>query len=162
MAIQPSAQTKILAICEKYQAEPSPLMPILEDVQREFGYVPLDVQALIAERLSLPASEVYGVVTFYNFFNLDPKGKYVIGVCLGTACYVKNGQSLLDRFEKTLGIVSGQTTADGLFTLDTIRCLGACALAPVVAVNGKVYASMTADKVEPLIAEYRKKELSAQ
>lgn len=158
MAIQQNAKEKIFAIIDKYKDEPSPLMIILEDVQKEFGYVPLEVQEIIRQKLNIPVAEIYGVVSFYNFFSLSPKGKYVIGVCLGTACYVKNAQAVIDKFSDLLHIKPGQTTEDGLFTLEALRCLGACALAPAVSINGKVYPMLQPDKVAGIIQEYRAKE----
>lgn len=104
----------------------------------------------------MPVSEIYGVVTFYSFFSLTPKGKYVIGVCLGTACYVKGGQNVLDKFATLLGIKSGETTEDGLFTLDSLRCIGACGIAPAVSINGKVYSKVTVDEVAKIIDSYKK------
>src|SRR5574344_2970787 len=159
MAMQEEARKGIIAICAAHKKEPSPLMPILEEIQKKYGYIPLEVQQLISDQIGIPVSEIYGVVTFYNFFSLTPKGKYVIGVCLGTACYVKNSQAIIDKFETILGIEPGQTTDDGLFTIEAIRCMGACALAPAVSVNGKVYPQMTVDKVAPLIEEYRHMEV---
>jgi NADH-quinone oxidoreductase subunit E/NADP-reducing hydrogenase subunit HndA len=161
MAIKPETKKEIAAICEQYQDEPSPLLLILEDVQKKFGYIPLEVQEFISSETGVPVSEIYGVVTFYNFFSLDPKGKYVINVCLGTACYVKNNQSVIEKFESLLNIQPGQTTQDGLFTIEAIRCMGACALAPAVAVNGKVFPQMTVDKVSGIIDEYKKLEANA-
>lgn len=158
MAIQQNAKEKIFAIIDKYKDEPSPLMIILEDVQKEFGYVPLEVQEIISQKLNIPVAEIYGVVSFYNFFSLSPKGKYVIGVCLGTACYVKNAQAVIDKLSELLHIKPGQTTEDGLFTLEALRCLGACALAPAVSINGKVYPMLQPDKVAGVIQEYRAKE----
>jgi NADH:ubiquinone oxidoreductase subunit E len=161
MAIQEEARKGILAICSSHKGEPSPLMPILEEIQKKYGYIPLEVQELVSKETGVPVSEIYGVVTFYNFFSLTPKGKYVIGVCLGTACYVKNSQAVLDKFQTILGIEPGQTTADGLFTIEAIRCMGACALAPAVSVNGKVYPQMTVDGVNKVIDEYKAKEVEA-
>ncbi len=161
MAIKPEVKKEIAAICEQYKDEPSPLMLILEEVQKKFGYIPLEVQELISTKISVPVSEIYGVVTFYNFFSLNPKGKYVIGVCLGTACYVKGSQPIIEKFETMLGIQPGQTTKDGLFTIEAIRCMGACALAPAVSVNGKVYPQMTVDRVSAVIDEYKKLEANA-
>lgn len=158
MAIQQNAKEKVFAIIDKYKDEPSPLMIILEDVQKEFGYVPLEVQEIISQKLNIPVAEIYGVVSFYNFFSLSPKGKYVIGVCLGTACYVKNAQAVIDKLSDLLHIKPGQTTEDGLFTLEALRCLGACALAPAVSINGKVYPMLQPDKVAGVIQEYRAKE----
>jgi NADH-quinone oxidoreductase subunit E/NADP-reducing hydrogenase subunit HndA len=136
-------------------------MVILEEVQKKYGYVPLEIQEVISQETNIPVSEIYGVVTFYNFFSLNPKGKYVIGVCLGTACYVKGSQTIIDKFEQLLGIKPGQTTADGLFTIEAIRCMGACALAPAVSVNGKVYPMVGVDKVASIIEEYKNMEEKA-
>lgn len=157
-----AAVKQILAICDKYADERTPLMMILSDVQKEFGYIPLEVQELISERIGVSVAEIYGVVTFYSFFSLKPKGKYVIGVCLGTACYVKGAQQVLDKFSELLGIPSGGTTADGLFTLDALRCIGACGIAPAVTINGKVYPKVGVDSVPSIIAEYKAKEGGAQ
>ena len=158
MPIRQDAKEKILAICESHKGEPSPLMVVLEEIQREFGYIPFDVQEMVANKLNVSVSDVYGVVTFYNFFSLNPKGKYVIGVCLGTACYVKNSQAVLDKFEEVLGIKAGETSEDGLFTIEALRCIGACALAPAVSINGKVYPMVAPSKVLSIIDEYRKLE----
>lgn len=158
MPIRQDAKEKILAICESHKGEPSPLMVVLEEIQREFGYIPFDVQEMVADKLNVSVSDVYGVVTFYNFFSLNPKGKYVIGVCLGTACYVKNSQAVLDKFEEVLGIKAGETSEDGLFTIEALRCIGACALAPAVSINGKVYPMVAPSKVPSIIDEYRKLE----
>ncbi|MCH3966932.1 MAG: NAD(P)H-dependent oxidoreductase subunit E [Bacilli bacterium] len=156
--LRPEAVKMIADICDKYKDEPSPLMLILSDVQKEYGYIPLEVQEIISAKTGLPVSEIYGVVTFYNFFSLDPKGKYVIGCCIGTACYVKGGQNVLDKFSQLLKIKPGQTTEDGLFSLDGLRCLGACGIAPAISVNGKVYPKVTLAEVPQIIEEYRKLE----
>lgn len=161
MVVRGEVKKEVASICAKYKDEPSPLMVILEEVQKKYGYVPLEIQEVISQETGIPAAEIYGVVTFYNFFSLQPKGKYVIGVCLGTACYVKGSQAIADKFSQILGIMPGQTTSDGLFTLDAIRCMGACALAPAVSVNGKVYPQMTSDGVSKLIADYKKMEGNA-
>ncbi len=146
---------KINEICDRYVGEKTPLMMILSDIQNEYGYIPLEVQRLVSQRTGIAVSEIYGVVTFYSFFSLEPKGKYVIGCCLGTACYVKGAQQIIDKFSELLGIRPGQTTADGLFTLDALRCIGACGIAPAVSINGKVYPKMTLDKVTRVVEEYR-------
>ena len=156
--LQAHAVKQITEICERYKDEPTPLMMILSDIQREYGYIPLEVQELVSSLTGIPASEIYGVVTFYSFFSLTPKGKYVIGVCLGTACYVKGAQLVLDKFSEVLGIKPGETTADGLFTIDVLRCIGACAIAPAVSINGKVYPQCKVDNVPNIIKEYRQKE----
>ena len=107
-------------------------------------------------------ADIYGVVTFYSFFSLEPKGKYIIGCCLGTACYVKGAQQIIDKFSEILGIKAGQTTVDGLFTIDALRCIGACGIAPAVTINGKVYPKMTVDAVAGVVEEYRKMGGAAQ
>ena len=116
-----AAVAKINEICDRYADERTPLMMILSDVQKEYGYIPLEVQELVSERTGISVAEIYGVVTFYSFFSLNPKGKYVIGCCLGTACYVKGAQQVIDKFSEILGIKPGETTKDGLFTLDARR-----------------------------------------
>ena len=153
-----TAVKQIEAIIEKYQDENTPLMMILSDIQHEFGYIPLDVQELISEKTGIPVAEIYGVVTFYSFFSLTPKGKYVIGVCLGTACYVKGSQQVIDKFAEILNIKPGETTSDGLFTLDALRCIGACGIAPAITINGKVYPKVSVGQVPAIIDEYRKME----
>ena len=151
-----AACKRVEEIIAEYKNENTPLMMILSQVQKEYGYIPFDVQQIISERLGLPVSEIYGVVTFYSFFSLKPKGKFVIGVCLGTACYVKGAQQICDKFSELLGIKPGETTEDGLFTIDALRCIGACGIAPAVSINGKVYPKMSVNQVQQVINEYRK------
>ena len=153
--LQESAVKKINEICDRYADEKTPLMMILSDIQKEYGYIPLEVQELVSEKTGISVAEIYGVVTFYSFFSLMPKGKYVIGCCLGTACYVKGAQQVVDKFSEILQIKPGETSADGMFTLDALRCIGACGIAPAVTINGKVYPKMTVDAVPGVIAEYR-------
>lgn len=150
-----NAVAKINEICDRYAAEKTPLIMILSDVQKEYGYVPLEVQELISAKTGIPVAEIYGIVTFYSFFTLEPKGKYVIGCCLGTACYVKGAQQIVDKFSEILGIQPGETTADGLFTLDALRCLGACGIAPAISVNGKVYPKVAVNQVPEIINELK-------
>lgn len=154
-----AAVAQITEICDRYAGEKTPLMMILSAVQEEYGYIPLEVQELISEKTGISVAEIYGVVTFYSFFSLEPKGKYVIGCCLGTACYVKGSQQIIDKFAEVLGIQPGGTTADGMFTLDALRCIGACGIAPAVSINGKVYPKMTVDKVLSVVQEYREREV---
>ena len=156
MNIKPEVKKGVEEICDSYANEPSPLMMILSAIQKKYGYIPLEVQEVVSEKTGIPVAEIYGVVTFYSFFSLNPKGKYVLGICLGTACYVKNSQQVVDKFSSLLGIEPGQTTADGLFTIEAIRCIGACALAPAMSINGKVYPKVTPDQVGKIIEEYRK------
>lgn len=158
MKLKAEAVKQIKEICSRYKDEPSPLMLVLTDVQKEYGYLPLEVQEVISEELNIPVADIYGVVTFYSFFSLQPKGKYVIGVCIGTACYVKGGANVLDKFSELLKIKVGQTSADGLFTLDGLRCIGACGIAPALTINGKVYPKVKVTDVESIIKEYRDKE----
>lgn len=150
-----AAEKKINEICDRYVDEKTPLMMILSDIQKEYGYIPLEVQELVSERTGVPVAEIYGVVTFYSFFSLKPKGKYVIGCCLGTACYVKGAQQVIDKFSDILGIKPGETTSDGLFTIDALRCIGACGIAPAVSINGKVYPKVSVDSVPKIVAEYK-------
>lgn len=161
MAIKPEVVKGVEEICDSYANEPSPLMMILSAVQKKYGYIPLEVQQIISDKTGIPVAEIYGVVTFYSFFSLKPKGKYVLGICLGTACYVKNSQQVVDKFSSLLGIQPGETTKDGLFTIEAIRCIGACALAPAMSINGKVYPKVTPDQVGKIIDEYRNKEADA-
>ena len=150
-----TAVKQINEIIERYKGENTPLMMILSDIQNEYGYIPLEVQELVSEKTGISVAEIYGVVTFYSFFSLKPKGKYVIGVCLGTACYVKGAQQVIDKFSEMLQIKPGETSEDGLFTLDALRCIGACGIAPAVTINGKVYPKLTVDQVAPIVEEYR-------
>lgn len=152
--LQAHAVKQITEIVERYKDEETPLMMILEAIQSEYGYIPLEVQELVSSLTGIPVAEIYGVVTFYSFFSLKPKGKYVIGVCLGTACYVKGSQLVMDKFSEILGIKPGETTDDGLFTLDALRCIGACGIAPAISVNGKVYPKMDPSKVIAVVKEY--------
>jgi NADH-quinone oxidoreductase subunit E/NADP-reducing hydrogenase subunit HndA len=149
------AQKQINEIISRYKDEETPLMLILSDIQKEYGYIPLEVQELVSEKTGIPVAEIYGVVTFYSYFSLEPKGKYVIGVCLGTACYVKGSQMVIDKFSELLNIKPGQTTEDGLFTLDALRCIGACGIAPAVSINGKVYSKVSVNQVAGIIESYR-------
>ena len=139
----------------RHKGEPGALMPVLQEAQNIFGYVPLDVQEQIADGLDTTLSEVYGVATFYSQFSLEPKGPYVVGVCLGTACYVKGSQKVLDKLSEELKIPVGKTTEDGRFTLNATRCLGACGLAPVMMINDEVYGRLTPDEIPAIIAKYR-------
>ena len=154
-SIQSVAKKEIIEIIEKYANEKTPLMMILSEVQSKFGYIPLEVQEIISEETGIPVAEIYGVVTFYSFFSLKPKGKYVIGVCLGTACYVKGAQQVCDKFCEILNIKPGETTEDGLFTIDALRCIGACGIAPAVTINGKVYPKLTVNEVPKIVQQYR-------
>ena len=158
MKIRSEVETDVRAICASVKDEPSPLMIVLSAIQKKYGYIPLEVQEVVAQEMGIPVAEIYGVVTFYGFFSLNPKGKYVIGICLGTACYVKQSQLVIDKFSSLLGIKPGETTEDGLFTIDAVRCLGACALSPAISINGNVYPKVKPSDVAKIIDDYRKKE----
>ena len=149
-----AATAQINEICDRYADEPTPLIMILEDIQKEYGYIPLEVQEIVSARTGISVAEIYGGVTFYSFFSLKPKGKYVIGCCLGTACYVKGAQQVIDKFSEILNIKPGETSKDGLFTLDALRCIGACGIAPAVSINGTVYPKMSAAKVQEVVDHY--------
>ena len=146
----------IIAIIDKYRDDQGALIPVLHEVQDYFGYLPIEVQKIIAEQTGIPMSKIYGVATFYSQFNLNPKGKYQISVCLGTACYVKGAGNIMDRVEQYLGIEDGGCTPDGKFSLDSCRCIGACGLAPVMMINDKVFGRLGADDVDKILADYEK------
>ncbi len=152
--LQAAAAAKIAEICDRHKDENTPLMMILSDIQNEYGYIPLEVQEIVSQKTGISVAEIYGVVTFYSFFSLVPKGKYIIGCCLGTACYVKGAQQVIDKFSEVLKIQPGETTEDGLFTIDALRCIGACGIAPAVSINGKVYPKMTVSQVTEVVAQY--------
>ena len=143
------------AAIARHKGEPGALMPVLQEAQNIFGYVPQDVQQIIADGLGTTLAEVYGVATFYAQFSLEPKGQYVVGVCLGTACYVKGSQKVLDKLSEELKIPVGKTTPDGVFTLNATRCLGACGLAPVMMINDEVYGRLTPDEIPTILDKYR-------
>lgn len=159
--LKAEAVAKIREICGRYKDEKTPLMMILSDIQNEYGYIPLDVQEIVSQETGISVAEIYGVVTFYSFFSLTPKGKYVIGCCLGTACYVKGAQNVIDKFSEILKIKPGQTTEDGMFTLDALRCIGACGIAPAVTINGTVYPKMSVGQVPDVVAHYVKEGATA-
>jgi len=132
------------------------LISVLHHAQEIFGYLPQEVQSHIAKRLELPDSKVYGVVTFYSFFRTKPRGKNIIDICMGTACFVRGADAVLEEFKRQLNVQVGETTPDGLFTLESLRCVGACGLAPVVMVNGKTYGRVTTGDVKGIIEEHTK------
>lgn len=148
---------ELLQEIKKLKKLPGPLMPILHEAQRIFSCVPIPVQKIISEETGVPISEINGVVTFYSSFSLNPKGDHILGVCLGTPCYVRGAQIILDSVKTELGIDAGGTTPDGKFTLEAIRCIGTCGMAPVMAFDEDVYGEMSVTKVKRLIKEYRSK-----
>lgn len=145
-------------ILQNYEKERDKLVAILNDVQERFGFVPKEAQLEISNYLGVPMAEIYGVITFYSRFTLSPKGKYNISICLGTACFVKGSQSLLDRAKERLGIEPGGVTPDGKFSLDDVRCVGACGLAPVFMVNDEVYGNATVKELDEVIDKYSKED----
>lgn len=142
------------AVFEKYKDVPGKLMPVLQEAQGIYGYLPYEIQQRISEALNISISDVYGVATFYSQFNLTPKGKHRISVCLGTACYVKGADKILARIEERLGIKNGECTPDRLFSIDSCRCVGACGLAPVMMIDDEVYGKLTAEKVDAILDSY--------
>ena len=155
--INQRVKTETKEILEKYLKEKNQLIAILNDVQEKYGYIPKQAQMVISEELSIPMAEIYGVITFYSRFTLEPKGKYNISICLGTACFVKGSQSILDRAKERLKIEPGQVTPDGKFSLDDVRCVGACGLAPVFMVNDEVYGNATVKKFDEILDKYMNK-----
>lgn len=148
---------ELLAAIEEMRAEKGCLMPIMQKAQEIYGYLPEEVQKIIADELGIPMEEVFGVATFYSQFNLNPKGKYQISVCLGTACYVKGAGDIYNKFMEQLGIVDGECTPDGLFSLDACRCIGACGLAPVAMINDEVFGRLSVDDVPRILDKFRNK-----
>ena len=142
-------------VCKSYGNQPGEVINVLHKVQGEYGYLPAEVQELVAKELGIPVSRVYGIVSFYSFFTMTPKGEHPISVCLGTACYVRGAEKVLDELKRQLGINVGEVTPDGKFSLTCLRCVGACGLAPVIEVGEKVYGRMTPDRVKDVLAEYK-------
>ncbi|GAB6269497.1 MAG: NAD(P)H-dependent oxidoreductase subunit E [Smithella sp.] len=145
---------KLNSIIEKFKGKPGGLIPVLEEAQVALEYLPISVQKKIASGLNLPLSRVYGVVTFYSFFTMTPRGKHTVRVCLGTACYVRGGKAIYEKLEKEFGITEGETTPDRMFTLETVRCLGACGLGPVVVVDEDVHGRVKPGKVKEILSQY--------
>lgn len=151
--LTPEKTNAIIHICEQHRNDPGELINILHKVQEVMGYLPAPVQQLIATQLHIPVSKVYGVVTFYTFFTMTPKGEHPVSVCMGTACYVRGAEKVLDEFKRVLKINVGETTPDGRFSLSSLRCVGACGLAPVVLIGEKVYGRVVPGEVEKIIRE---------
>jgi NADP-reducing hydrogenase subunit HndA len=147
---------KIHAICDSFDNQAGELINVLHKTQGTFGYLPAEIQEVIADKMEIPAAKVYGVVTFYSFFTMFPKGKYPISICTGTACYVRGAETVLNEFKKHLKIEVGETDINGFFSLSCLRCVGACGLAPVVQVGDKTYGRVAPDDVKGIISEYMK------
>ena len=147
---------ELKAFVEEWKDKPGNLIMVLHRVQQAYGYIPRSIAIEISGLLDVPLAKIYGVVTFYNFFKLQKAGKYIAQVCLGTACYLRGGDDLIKEFEKQLGVGVNATTPDGLFSVEAVRCLGCCGLAPVVVVNGEVYGKLSKGDVAGIIEKYRK------
>ena len=147
-------EAKLLEVIAKYKGMKGALMPIMQEAQEIYGYLPYQVQKIISDETGIPIEKIYGVATFYAQFSMSPKGKYVVAMCLGTACYVKGAGAVLEEIEKVLKIEDGGCTPDGKFSLEVCRCVGACGLAPVMIVDGDVYGKMTPDRVSGILAKY--------
>lgn len=146
---------KVKEVVESHKETKGALIPVLHEIQRLYGYLPEDVLKVVSEELNIPMTEIYGVATFYSIFSLEPKGEHVIKVCLGTACYVKGSQLLIDKISEELDVQVGKTTDDGKFTLEATRCLGACGLAPVLTVDEKVYGRLVPDDIPKILEQYK-------
>ena len=147
---------ELKAFIEEWKEKPGNLIMVLHQVQQTYGYIPREVAIEVSELLNVPLAKIYGVVTFYNFFKLQKAGKYIIQVCLGTACYLRGGDDLIKEFERQLGVGLNATTSDGMFTVEAVRCLGCCGLAPVIVVNGEVHGKLETKDIPGIIEKYRK------
>ena len=150
-------ELQLKEVIAAHKEQPGCLMPVLQQAQEIYGYLPIEVQAIVAEGLGISLSEVYGVATFYSQVRLNPKGIYRISICLGTACYVKGAAKVLEAVERKLGIQVGECTPDGLFSLESCRCVGACGLAPVMMINDEVFGRMTPEQVPVILEDYARK-----
>ena len=147
-------EAELLKVIAEKKDDRGALMPILQKAQDIYGYLPIEVQTIISNEMNIPLEKIYGVVTFYSQFSLNPKGKYQISVCLGTACYVKGSGDIYNKLQEKLGIEGGGCTPDGKFSLEACRCIGACGLAPVITVNDEVYGRLTVDDVDDILKKY--------
>jgi len=147
-------EAKLLQVIAKYDGVQGKLMPILQEAQEIYGYLPVEVQKIIAEKTGTPAEQIYGVVSFYSQFKLNPDGEVAVAVCLGTACYVKGSGDIIDECSRILNVPVGSTSADGRYSLEATRCIGACGLAPVLTINGEVYGRLVAKDMAGILAKY--------
>lgn len=152
------ARKETIEICEQFKQEKDNLIAILNEIQVKYGYIPKESQLVVSEYLNIPLAEIYGVITFYSRFTLIPKGKYNVSICMGTACFVKGSKELLERAKKKLNLEEGKTSADGKFSLDTMRCVGACGLAPVFTINDEVYGNATVKKLDEVLDKLMKED----
>ena len=150
----PEQEAQLRAVIDESKHDKSLLMHVMQQAQAIYGYLPIEVQKIIADGMDVPIEKVYGVSTFYAQFALSPKGKYNISVCLGTACYVKGSQDLLDKICEVLGVGPGECTEDGMYSVEACRCIGACGLAPVFTINEEVYGKITPDEIPDILAKY--------
>ena len=150
----PQQKEQLLGVIEELKNQPGALMPVMQKAQEIYGYLPIEVQTMISDAMNIPLEKIYGVATFYSQFALNPKGRYQISVCLGTACYVKGSGDIYNKLMELLGIVGGECTPDGKFSLDAYRCVGACGLAPVMMINDDVYGRLTVDEIAGILAKY--------
>ena len=148
-------EEQLIAVIDKYRGTEGALMPVLQEAQEIYGYLPVEVQKIIALRMGISLEEVFGVATFYSQFVLNPKGDVSIAVCLGTACYVKGSGDLLDKITQVLGLPAGSTTPDGKYSLEATRCIGACGLAPVLTINNEVYGKLKVSDIEGILEKYK-------
>ena len=151
----PQQAEQLYKVIAELKDQPGSLMPIMQQAQEIYGYLPIQVQTMISDATGHPLEEIYGVATFYSMFNLSPKGKYRISVCLGTACYVKGAGQIYEKLQELLGIGGGECTPDGKFSLDACRCVGACGLAPVIMINDDVYGRLTPDELPDILKKYQ-------
>ena len=152
--LKPRQVEQLKEVCRSFDNKPGELINVLHKAQSIFGYLPAEVQEVVARELNVPVAKVYGVVTFYSFFTMQPKGIYPISICLGTACYVRGAEKVLDEFKRILKVNVGETTPDGKFSISCLRCVGACGLAPVVTIGEKVYGRVSPDGVKDIIKEF--------
>lgn len=145
---------KLVTVIREHKNDKGALMPIMQKAQEIYGYLPIEVQTIISNEMEIPLEKIYGIATFYSQFSLSPKGKYIISICLGTACYVKGSGDILAKLKELLKISDGECTPDGKFSLDSCRCIGACGLAPVMTINDDVYGKLTVDDIEGILAKY--------
>ena len=148
-------EEKLLAVIEKHAGQRGAMMPILQEAQEIYGYLPIQVQTIIAEKTGVSMEEIFGIISFYAQFKLNPDGQYAIAVCLGTACYVKGSGDIIEAISQKLNVPVGSTSPDGKYSIEATRCIGACGLAPVLTVNGEVYGKITVDDVDSILAKYR-------